>query len=84
MNFAVFLGNEAAKFLENLDTENKYRIVEKLKLHENVHLAYLIKNQRSRNTYRIRIGDFRVIYSLSGNEIRVLKIGLRSRIYKKR
>ena len=32
MSFGIFLSTEAAKFLKNLDKEDKYRIVEKLKL----------------------------------------------------
>jgi mRNA interferase RelE/StbE len=35
------------------------------------------------NTYRVRIGDFRVVFSIHENEIRVLKIGPRKGIYKK-
>ena len=34
MNFGIFLSNEAAKILKNLDEEVKYRIIEKLKLLE--------------------------------------------------
>ncbi|CAG0964546.1 hypothetical protein METP3_01053 [Methanosarcinales archaeon] len=83
MNFGIFLSTEAAKFLKNLDKENKDRIVEKLKLLENGPFSLPYKKIKGReNTYRIRIGDFRVIYSVRGNEIRVLKIGLRKGIYK--
>ncbi|MFZ3166997.1 MAG: type II toxin-antitoxin system RelE/ParE family toxin [Candidatus Methanoperedens sp.] len=83
MSFGIFLSTEAAKFLKNLDKEDKYRIVEKLKLLENGPFSLPYKKIKGReNTYRIRIGDFRAIYSIRGNEIRVLKIGLRKGIYK--
>jgi len=83
MSFGIFLSTEAAKFLKNLDKEDKYRIVEKLKLLENSPFSLPYKKIKGReNTYRIRIGDFRAIYSIRGNEIRVLKIGLRKGIYK--
>jgi len=84
MNFEIFLSNEAAKFLKNLDKEDKYRIIEKLKLLEKGPFSLPYKKIKGReNTYRIRIGEFRVIYSTHGNEIRVLKIGPRKGIYKK-
>jgi mRNA-degrading endonuclease RelE of RelBE toxin-antitoxin system len=35
MNFGIFLSTGAAKFLKNLDKEDKNRIIEKLKLLEN-------------------------------------------------
>ena len=83
MSFGIFLSTETAKFLKNLDKEDKYRIVEKLKLLENGPFSLPYKKIKGReNTYRIRIGDFRVIYSIRGNEIRVLKIGFRKGIYK--
>lgn len=83
MSFGIFLSTEAAKFLKNLDKEDKYRIVEKLKLLENGPFSLPYKKIKGReNTYRIRVGDFRVIYSIRGYEIRVLKIGLRKGIYK--
>lgn len=84
MNFGIFLSTEAAKFLKNLDNENKNRIIEKLKLLENGPFSLPYKKIKGReNTYRIRSGDFRVIYSIHKNEIRVLKIGHRKGIYKK-
>ena len=84
MSFGVFLSTEAAKFLKNIDKEDKYRIVEKLKLLEEGPFSLPYKKIKGReNTYRIRIGDFRAVYSIRGNEIRVLKIGLRKDIYKK-
>jgi mRNA interferase RelE/StbE len=35
-------------------------------------------------TYRFRIGDYRVVFDLEGNEIIVLRVGHRKDIYKKR
>jgi len=84
MNFAIFLSTGAAKFLKNLDTEDKNRIIEKLKhLEKGPFTLPYIKVKGRENTYRIRIGDFRVVYSIHGTEIRVLKIGPRKGIYKK-
>lgn len=80
----VFLSTKAAKFLEDIDKEEKYRIVEKLKLLKNGPFILPYEKVKGReNTYRIRVGDFRVLYSFRYNEIRVLKIGLRKGVYKK-
>jgi mRNA interferase RelE/StbE len=34
--------------------------------------------------YRFRIGDYRVIFDIEGNEIVVLRVGHRREIYKRR
>lgn len=84
MKFEIFLSTGAAKFLKNLDNEDKTRIIEKIKLLENGPFGLPYKKIKGReNTYRIRIGDFRVVYSIHEKEIRVLKIGPRKGIYKK-
>jgi len=83
MNFGIFLSPGTAKFLKNLDSQDKDRIIEKLKLLENGPFSLPYKKVKGReNTYRIRIGDYRVIYSIHETEIRVLKIGPRKGIYK--
>jgi mRNA-degrading endonuclease RelE of RelBE toxin-antitoxin system len=43
MNFGIFVSTEAAKFLKNLDNEDKNRIIEKIKMLENGHSVYLIR-----------------------------------------
>jgi len=84
MNFGIFLSTGAAKFLKSLDKEDKNRIIEKMRLLENGPFSLPYKKIKGReNTYRIRIGDFRVVYSIHEKEIRVLKIGPRKGIYKK-
>ncbi len=84
MSFKLFLSSDAANFLKNLGKENKHRIVEKLKLLEDNPFSLPYRKIKGReNTCRIRIGDLRVIYSISGTEIRVLKIGRREGVYKR-
>ncbi len=51
----------------------KDKTVKKLKLLTDNPFAFPYKKIKGRdNTYRIRIGDFRVIYSVRGLEIRIL------------
>jgi mRNA interferase RelE/StbE len=80
--FEIFLSRQAKKFLESLDEESRVRIKEKLMtLKENPFSIPYRKIKGRNSTYRIRIGDFRVIYSVRESEIRILKIDRRERIY---
>ncbi|WP_290596660.1 MULTISPECIES: type II toxin-antitoxin system RelE family toxin [unclassified Archaeoglobus] len=82
MRYEIFLSRQARKFLDRLDVTTRSRIAEKLKLLSDNPFALPYKKIKDReNTYRIRIGDFRVIYVVRGNEIRVLKIDKRERVY---
>ncbi len=82
MTYEIFLSRQAKKFLDRLDKSTRDRIVEKLKLLTDTPFALPYKKIKGRdNTYRIRIGDFRVIYSVRGHEIRILKIDKRERVY---
>ena len=82
MMFEVYLSRQAKKFLEKLDENTRERIKEKIKLLADNPFALPYRKIRGReNTYRIRIGDYRVIYSVRGHEVRILKIDKRERIY---
>ena len=84
MNYNIFLSSGAAKFLENLEKVNKQRIITKLRQLEDKPFSLPYKKIKGRdNTYRIRIGDFRVIYSVRDSEVRVLKIDWRRGVYGK-
>ena len=83
MTFKLFLSKKAAGFLERISNDDKRRIVEKLKLLEGNPFILPYKKIRGREeTYRIRVGDFRIIFSVHETEILILKIGRRKGIYK--
>ncbi|WP_456478810.1 type II toxin-antitoxin system RelE family toxin [Geoglobus ahangari] len=82
--YDIFLSRQAKKFLDSLDESNRERIKEKLRLLAENPFSLPYKKIKGReNTYRIRVGDFRVIYSLRGGEIRILKIDKRERVYER-
>ncbi len=84
MTFKVFISKSADSFLNKLDEETQERIREKLKLlAENPFSLPYRKVKGRQRTYRIRIGDFRVFYSVIGDEVLILKIDKRSRVYKR-
>ena len=83
MTFKLFLSKKAAGFLERISNDDKRRIVEKLKLLEgNPYILPYKKIRGRKGTYRIRVGDLRVIFSVHETEILILKIGRRKGIYK--
>ena len=64
MTFEVFLSRQVKRFLDKLDETTRVRIVEKLKLLSVNPFALPYEKVLGReSTYRIRIGDFRVILS---------------------
>jgi mRNA interferase RelE/StbE len=84
MTFKVFISKTADSFLSKLDKENQERIREKLRLLAENPFSLPYKKVKGRQrTYRIRIGDFRVFYSIIGDEVLILKIDKRSRVYKR-
>lgn len=76
---------EALKFLKKLNSTDAKRIraaVELLRINPIPPKAMKLSD---RNGYRVRVGNFRIIYSFKSDTlvIRVIKIGQRQNIYKK-
>ena len=83
MTIRLFLSKNAAVFLESISNDDKRRIVEKIKLLEvNPYVIPYKKIRGREGTYRIRVEDFRVLFSVHETEILILKIGRRKGIYK--
>ena len=69
--------------LEMLDDPTRRRILKKLKEYSAApfHFAHKLSDPKI-GTYRFRIGDFGVIFDLSGEKIVILRIGNRREIYR--
>ena len=81
-NAAVF-SEKAAKEFKRLDKQIRKRIGEKLLEYaasENLSEAKKLTNS-ALGQWRYRVGDYRVIFDLSGKEIQVLKVAHRSEAY---
>ncbi|MEM3762073.1 MAG: type II toxin-antitoxin system RelE/ParE family toxin [Archaeoglobaceae archaeon] len=84
MNYEIFLSKQANDFLQKLDVETRARIKEKLiKLSENPFSIPYKKIKGRENTYSIRVGKYRIIYTLRREEIWILKIDKRERVYER-
>ena len=85
MSFEIFYDKQPEKFLEKLDKHVSNRILNKIDdlLTKNPvpHDAKVIIGEHG--VFRIRIGDYRVLYRINYSEKRVivLKIDKRSRVY---
>ena len=70
---------QAIKFLKRQDRITRKRIVDAI---STLPLVDVKKLQGEINTYRLRVGDFRVIFDKHGNIIYISKIDNRGEIYK--
>ena len=85
MSYEIFYDKQPEKFLEKLDKHIAARIVDKIEatLSNNPvpHNAVAIEGEHG--VFRIRIGDFRVLYRVNyeNNRIIIIKVDKRSRVY---
>ena len=71
----------ALQNLEKLENLIARRIIKKVgELSENP-FSKDIKRLKGRKDFRLRIGDYRVIFSIEQNTIQILKVGHRNNIY---
>jgi len=71
----------ALESLEKLENSVVRRIIKKVEeLTENPFYKD-IKKLKGNDYYRLRVGDYRIIFSIEGNIIQILKIGHRKNIY---
>lgn len=84
MPFSLTFSNQAEKFLKKVDGELSQRIVGKIKLLQNEPVPHnAVKIVGEERTFRIRVGDYRVIYELywKDNAILIVKIDKREKVY---
>jgi len=82
-NYTIIFSKSAEKFLDALDKKTKLRILEKVRELLTNAENLDIKKLKSRHTlYRLRVGNFRVIYSIKNERlvIYILAIGHRKDI----
>jgi mRNA interferase RelE/StbE len=69
---------QALKFLHKQDVPTRKRIANAI---NNLPLGD-IKKLQGRTGYRLRVGDFRVIFDINGNILCIIRIDNRGEIYK--
>ena len=85
MSYAVFITRKAQSELESIPTPASQSIEVKLRSLGGDPRPHDCKKLRgTKNTWRIRAGDYRVIYQIedAANTVTVIKIGHRSDVYR--
>lgn len=67
--------------MRKLDNFVARRILKKIKGLKEDPFSKDIKRLTNQSSFRLRVGDYRVIFELMDREIKVIKIGLRKNIY---
>ena len=86
MKYKVELKRSAAKALKKIPKSDQRRIRDKIdSLSEDLPEPATTKMKGDNPFYRIRVGDYRIIYEIDGDilVIMVLKIGHRQEVYKR-
>jgi len=81
MRYQIFYEKEALKELEKLEASISRRIVKKIEDLSESPGSCDIKKLKASDYFRLRVGDYRVIFIFNKEIIRVLKIGHRQQIY---
>ena len=79
MNVEINYSKQAIKFLQKQSRSTKERIVTAINSLPNGDVK---KFQGTDSKYRLRVGDFRVIFDGQGNILYIEKIGNRGDVYK--
>ena len=82
-NYSIEVKKKAQKYLKTIPKKDRLRIVGAIELLRENPLPPKSMKLTGRDGYRIRIGDYRIIYSFSSKRLTILviKIGHRRDIY---
>lgn len=84
MKYKVVFTKRAARDISNLEPEVKDRVKDTMARYMEDPLNYARRMvDPSLGTYRFRIGDYRVIFDVEGEEIIILRVGHRKEIYRR-
>ena len=81
MKYRIFYEKEALKELDKLETSISRRIIKKIDEMSENPSSCDIKKLKASNDYRLRVGDYRIIFLFDKDLIKILKIGHRRNIY---
>ena len=82
--FKLVYTKRAIRDIANLEPAMRRRIGKKLLRYQEDPLKYAVKiTDPQLGSFRFRIGEYRVIFDLEGEEIVILRVGHRSEIYRR-
>lgn len=83
MRYTISYEKEAVQELEKLETSISQRIIKKVDELVDNPFSKDIKRLKGSDDFRLRVGDYRIIFSIEGNSIIVFKVGHRKHIYER-
>ena len=81
MSYQISYEKRALMELKKLDKLLAKRIIKKIKEMEKDPFKSDIKRLKGLSSFRLRIGDYRVLFKLLDKNIKILKVGHRKNIY---
>lgn len=87
MSYTIEFSRVASKQLNKLSIDTQERIKSQIQeLADNPRPSGVVKLENSENEYRIRVGQYRVLYEIIDNIllITVLKVGHRKEVYREK
>ena len=84
-SYKIYFRKSAAKELEKLPQRALRRVVERIESLADDPRPAGCEKLTGQELYRIRQGDYRIVYSIQGNELTIwiIKIGHRKEVYKR-
>ena len=85
MTYQIEISNRAAKQLKKLSADIRDRVNEKiLELAENPRPSGVVKLETTDNKYRIRVGNYRILYEILDDVliVKVVRVGHRRDVYR--
>ena len=83
MKYEIKFEKRAFQELNKLDEFIARRIFKDIKSLQDGFKSKDVKRLKGRDTYRLRVGNYRVLMEIDKNLIKIFKIGHRKNIYKK-
>ncbi|RXG34204.1 plasmid stabilization system [Methanohalophilus sp. WG1-DM] len=86
MNYKIKIHTQVRKYLDAQDSKTQQRLIKGLRQLESNPLTRDVKKLKGtkgrRDLYRLRIGDYRAIFSIEGDLIEVTEVIIRGKGYK--
>jgi len=81
--YKVLLTQRAVKDIDSLEKQIRIRILKKLKKYASKPIRDIRKLESPKiGTYRFRVGEYRVVFDIDGENLVVLRAGHRKTIYR--
>jgi len=83
VRYKILYTGRAVKDLDKLNPTTKERIKESLEKYADIPFNYAKKMvDPALGSYRFRVGDYRIIFDIEGEELIILRVGHRREIYR--